>query len=79
MTYPARVAHKWEMMATLFPLPTRQEMSDDDIAALVRRAILRKAGRGGREADLYLATVSAEQIVDELRQAGAVVTLPASK
>jgi hypothetical protein len=67
------------MMETLFPPPVRREVSDDDVATLVRRAILRKAGRGGREADLYLATVSAEQIVDELRQAGAVITLPASK
>jgi len=66
-------------MPTLFPLsplpPETPGLSDDQIATILRRAICGRTGRGGREADLYLATLSAERMVDELRRAGAVVVV----
>jgi hypothetical protein len=61
-------------MDTLFPMMP-PGLSDDEIAAILRRAICGRGGRGGREADLYLATLSAERLVDELRLVGAVVIL----
>lgn len=60
-------------MPALFPPPHPAGLSDDELATLLRRAICGRTGRGGREADLYLATLSAERLVDELRRAGAVV------
>lgn len=62
-------------METLFPLPLPPGLSDDEIAAILRRAICGRVGRGDRMANLYLATLSAERLVDELRLAGAVVIL----
>jgi hypothetical protein len=62
-------------MKTLFPIPISPGLSDDEIAAILRRAICGRGGRGGRMADLYLATLSAERLVDELRRAGAMVIL----
>jgi hypothetical protein len=61
-------------MDTLFPIMP-PGLSDDEIAVILRRAICGRSGRGSREADLFLATISAERMVDELRLAGAVVIL----
>ena len=53
---------------SLFP-ETYQTLSDEEIAAVLRQAIMR-SGRLPRSADLYLAGVCAEHLVDELRTAG---------
>ena len=52
---------------SLFP-ETYQTLSDEEIAAVLRQAIVR-SGRLPRSADLYLAGVCAEHLVDELRTA----------
>ena len=53
---------------SLFP-ETYETLSDEDIAAVLRQAIVR-GRRLSRSADLYLAGVCAEHLVDELRTAG---------
>ena len=50
---------------SLFP-ETYETLSDEDIAAVLRQAIVR-GRRLPRSADLYLAGVCAEHLVDELR------------
>ena len=52
---------------SLFP-DTRPALSDDEIAEVLRQAILR-GRRWHRAADLYLAGICAEHLVDELRGA----------
>jgi hypothetical protein len=58
----------------LFDAP-HEELSDEEIAAILRQSIA-AAGRLSREADLFLAGVSAEHLVDGLRAAGLLVIRP---
>jgi hypothetical protein len=61
---------------SFFP-DTWPTLSDEEIAAVLREAIAR-GRRLPRSADLYLAGVCAEHLVDELRSAGLeVVRCPA--
>jgi hypothetical protein len=53
--------------------PTHEELSDEEIAAVLRESIA-AAGRLSRQADVYLAGVCAEHLVDSLRAAGLVVS-----
>ncbi len=53
---------------SLFPDP-RPQVTDDEVVAAFRIAIAR-GGRLPRLAELYLSTVCAEHLVDELRGAG---------
>ncbi len=53
---------------SLFPDP-RQDATDEEVVTAFRVAIQR-GGRLPRLADLYLSTVCATHLVDELRQAG---------
>ena len=62
------------MGAMLFDAP-HEELSDEEIAAVLRQTIA-AAGRLSREADLFLAGVSAEHLVDGLRAAGLLVIRP---
>jgi hypothetical protein len=54
--------------ANLF-LDQRQDATDEEVVAAFRVAIAR-GGRLPRMADLYLSTVCAQHLVDELRGAG---------
>ena len=58
----------------LFDAP-HEELSDEEIAAVLRQTIA-AAGRLSREADLFLAGVSTEHLVDGLRAAGLLVIRP---
>ena len=53
--------------------PPHEELSDEEIAAVLRLSIA-AAGRLSRQADLFLAGVCAEHLVDSLRAAGLVVS-----
>ncbi len=55
----------------MFSTPPEPELSDDELADLLRQAMLR--GTGHRIADGYLATLGADFLVDQLRLAGLVV------
>jgi hypothetical protein len=55
--------------------PPREELSDEEIAAELRQSIA-AAGRLSRQADLFLAGVGAEHLVDSLRAAGLQVIRP---
>jgi hypothetical protein len=60
--------------ALLFPdLPP--PLTDEEIVTVLRTALARGI-RGSREADLYLSTVCAKFLVDELRLAGLAVLRP---
>jgi hypothetical protein len=61
----------------LFDAP-HEELSDEEIAAILRQSIA-AAGRLSRQADLFLAGVCAEHLVDSLRAAGLVVSRPAQR
>ena len=56
--------------------PPPEELSDEEIAAVTRQTIA-AAGRLSRQADLVLAGVGAEHLVDGLRAAGLLVIRPA--
>jgi hypothetical protein len=58
----------------LFEVP-HEELSDEEPAAVLRQSIA-AAGRLSRQADLFLAGVCAEHLVDGLRAAGLVVSHP---
>ena len=58
----------------LFDL-SHEELSDEEIAAVLRQSIA-AAGRLSRQADLFLAGVCAEHLVDGLRAAGLLVVRP---
>jgi hypothetical protein len=58
----------------LFPQPY-EELSDDEIADIMRRSIA-DAGRLPRHADVFLAGICAEHLVDGLRAAGLLVVQP---
>jgi hypothetical protein len=59
---------------SLFPdLPTA--LTDEEIAGVLR-AVIGRGIRGSREADLYLTSICARYLVDELRLAGLVVVRP---
>lgn len=60
-------SHAWNSEASSPRL--YETLSDEEIAAVLRQAIVR-GGRLPRSADLYLAGVCAEHLVDELRTAG---------
>jgi hypothetical protein len=57
-----------EQQPRLFPDP-RPPVTDDEVVAAFRIAIER-GGRLPRLAELYLSTVCAEHLIDELRGAG---------
>jgi hypothetical protein len=59
----------------LFAEP-HDELSDEELAGVLRQSIV-NAGRLPRHADLYLAGVCAEHLVDGLRAAGLLVIRPA--
>ncbi len=63
------------MQATLFPLSdAREPVPEAELVAFLRRAIGEaRGGRLTREAELYLAGVCAEALVDRLALAGRVV------
>jgi hypothetical protein len=55
--------------------PPREELSDEEVAAVLRQSIA-AAGRLSRQADLFLAGVCAEHLVEGLRAAGLLVIRP---
>jgi hypothetical protein len=55
--------------------PPQEELSDEEIAAVLRQSIA-CAGRLPRHADVSLAGVCAEHLVDGLRAAGLIVARP---
>jgi hypothetical protein len=55
--------------------PPQQELSDEEIAAVLRQAIVR-GGRLSRQADVFLASICAEHLVEGLGDAGLVVARP---
>ena len=55
--------------------PPHEELSDEEIAAVLRQSIA-AAGRLSRQADLFLAGVGAEHLVESLRAAGLLVIRP---
>jgi hypothetical protein len=59
----------------LFDAP-HEELSDEEIAAVLRQSIA-AVGRLSRQADLFLAGICAEHLVDGLRAAGLLVIRPA--
>jgi hypothetical protein len=64
--------------ATIRPMlfdPPREELSDEEVAAVLRQSIA-AAGRLSRQADLFLAGVCAEHLVEGLRAAGLLVIRP---
>ncbi len=60
----------------LFAEP-HEELSDEEVVDVLRQSIA-NAGRLPRHADLYLAGVCAEHLVDGLRAAGLLVISPAT-
>jgi len=60
--------------AMLF-VPPHEELSDNEIAEVLRQSIA-NAGRLPRHADVYLAGICAEHLVDGLRTAGLLVVRP---
>jgi hypothetical protein len=59
----------------MFFVPPREELSDEEIADVLRRSIA-NAGRLPRHADVLLAGICAEHLVDGLRAAGVLVVRP---
>jgi hypothetical protein len=55
--------------------PSWPTLADSEVMAVLRSAISRGI-RGSREADLYLASICARHLVDELHSAGLVVVRP---
>ena len=55
--------------------PPQQELSDEEIAAVLRQVITR-SGRLPRQADVFLAGICAEHLVEGLREAGLIVARP---
>ena len=62
------------MRRMLFEMP-HDELTDEEIAAVLRQSIA-NAGRLPRHADVYLAGICAEHLVDGLRAAGLLVIRP---
>ena len=58
----------------LFVQP-HEELTDDEVADVLRQSIA-NAGRLPRHADLFLASICAEHLVDSLRAAGLQVIRP---
>jgi hypothetical protein len=58
----------------LFQAP-QHELADEEVAAILRQAMA-SAGRLPRHAELFLAGICAEHLVDELRAAGVIVARP---
>jgi hypothetical protein len=56
-------------------VPPHEELSDDEIAKVLRQSIA-NAGRLPRHAEVFLAGICAEHLVDELRTAGLLVVRP---
>jgi hypothetical protein len=56
-------------------VPPHAELSDEEIVVVLRRCIA-GAGRLPRHADVFLAGICAEHLVDGLRAAGLVVSRP---
>ena len=65
------------MRPMLFEMPY-DELTDEEIAAVLRQSIA-SAGRLPRHADVYLAGVCAEHLVDGLRAAGLLVIRPVQR
>jgi hypothetical protein len=59
----------------LFDAP-QEELSDEEVAAVLRQTMA-SAGRLPRHADLWLAGICAEHLVEGLRAAGLIVARPA--
>ena len=62
------------MLPVLFR-PPHEELTDDEIAAVLQQAIA-GTGRLSPDADVYLAGICAEHLVDSLRAAGLIVARP---
>jgi len=58
----------------LFQTPHR-ELTDEEIAEVLRQTIV-SAGRLPREAEVFLAGICAEHLVEGLREAGLIVARP---
>ena len=56
--------------------PDHNALSDEEIAAVLRQSIAAGAGRLSRSADVFLAGVCAEHLVEGLRAAGLLVIRP---
>ena len=56
--------------------PPQKKLTDEEIAAVLRQSMA-GAGRLSRSADVFLAGVCAEHLVDGLRAAGLLVICPA--
>jgi hypothetical protein len=55
--------------------PPQQELSDEEVVAVLRQSIA-SAGWLPRHADLFLAGICAEHLVEGLRAAGLIVARP---
>jgi hypothetical protein len=55
--------------------PPQDELSDEEVVAVLRQAMA-NAGRLPRHADLFLASICAERLVEGLRAAGLIVARP---
>jgi hypothetical protein len=55
--------------------PPHEELSDEEIARVLRQSIV-DAGRLSRHADVFLAGICADHLVDGLRAAGLLVIRP---
>ena len=55
--------------------PPRVELTDEEVAAILRQSMA-SAGRLPRHADVFLAGICAEHLVDGLRAAGPIVARP---
>jgi len=56
-------------------IPPHDELTDEEIAALLRQSIA-NAGRLPRQAEVFLAGICAEHLVEGLRAAGLLVVRP---
>ena len=63
---------RWLMLFT----EPRDELTDDEVAAILRQSIA-DAGRLSRQAEVFIAGVCAEHLVEGLRAAGLLVVRPA--
>ncbi len=62
-------------MTTLFPMSEPRELTDAELAAVLRDAIM-AGGKGlNRAADTLLATISADYLAGQLRAAGVVCSV----
>ena len=56
-------------------IPPHDELTDEEVAAILRQSIA-NAGRLPRQAEVFLASICAEHLVEGLRAAGLLVVRP---